>query len=447
MSAISSTEEGLWPFLPGRQTLRIVAARDATLYCDDGRELLDLAGGAIAVNIGHGRHEVAAAMATEAEALTYVVPPWSTPSRERLVARLRQHWLPPALSRAYFASGGSEANETALKVAVQHFAARGLPAKTKVIGRELSYHGTTLATTSLGGHAARRIGLEAVLQDHPRAPTPYPLRAPQDVPAATLGEYYAEALAAVIEAEGPDTVAAVMAEPIVGSSGGALIPPADYWPRVRALCDEHDILLIFDEVMTGFGRSGRRFACEYWDVVPDLLVAGKGLAGGYAPIGGLFASDAVLRPIADTGGEVMFHTFGAHPAACAAADRVLDILQREQLVERAASLGTRLTGWLLEAFADHPHVAEVRGCGLLQAIEVVADRDTLEPFPVSAGLTRRIVAAGLERGIYAYWGGTGAVRDIVCLGPPFTITEAELQRGVGILRDAVDAAIVSCRDR
>lgn len=433
--------DALWPFLPGRQTLRIVAAQGSTLVTDDGREILDLAGGAIAVNIGHGRREVAQAMAAEAERLTYVVPPWATPSRQQLVARLRRSWLPPSLNRAYFASGGSEANETAMKVAVQHFAARGLPQKRKIIGRELSYHGTTLATTGLGGHAARRIGLEAVLQDHPRAPTPYALRAPESWPADQLGRRYADALEAVIDAEGPETVAAVMAEPIVGSSGGALIPPDDYWPRVRRLCDEHDILLIFDEVMTGFGRTGRRFACEHWELAPDLLVSGKGLAGGYAPIGGLFASDRVLTPIADGGGEVMFHTFGAHPAACAAAEKVLDILEREELVARSAVLGEKLTGWLSEAFSDHPNVAEVRGCGLLQAIEVVADRNTLEPFPQHAAVTRKIVAAGLERGIYAYWGGTGTVRDIVCLGPPFTITEAELQQGVALLREAVDAAI------
>ncbi|MCC5888614.1 MAG: aspartate aminotransferase family protein [Gammaproteobacteria bacterium] len=440
-----SATDDLWPFLPGRKSLKIVAAQGATLVTDDGREILDLAGGAIAVNVGHGRAEVARAIAAEAERLTYVVPPWATPSREQLVSRLRQSWLPPSLNRAYFASGGSEANETAMKVAVQHFASRGLPRKSKIIGRELSYHGTTLATTGLGGHAARRIGLEAVLQDHPRAPTPYPLRAPTDWPADQLGRCYADALEAVIDAEGPETVAAVMAEPIVGSSGGALIPPEDYWPRIRALCDRHDILLIFDEVMTGFGRTGRRFACEHWDLAPDLLVAGKGLAGGYAPIGGLFASDAVLEPIAASGGEVMFHTFGAHPAACAAADAVLAILEREELVARSAALGVKLSGWLNDAFADHPHVAESRGCGLLQAIEVVADRETLEPFPQIAGVTRKIVAAGLERGIYAYWGGTGVIRDIVCLGPPFTITEAELQRGVAILRDAVDAALAGLR--
>ncbi len=437
--------DSLWPFLPGRSTLRIVAAKGATLVTDDGREILDLAGGAITVNVGHGRREVAQALADEAENLTYVVPPWATPSRERLVARLRRDWLPPSLTRAYFASGGSEANETALKVAIQHFAARGESGRSKIIGRELSYHGTTLTTTGLGGHAARRIGLESVLQDYPRAPTPYPLRPPAGVAAKDLGRHYADALEAVIRHEGPATVAAVMAEPIVGSSGGALVPPADYWPRIRKICDHYGVLLIFDEVMTGFGRTGRRFASEYWDVCPDLLVAGKGLAGGYAPIGGLFATEHVLAPIADTGGEVMFHTFGAHPAACAAADRVLDILTREQLVERSATLGSGLADMLADAFQDHPHVAETRGRGLLQAIEVVADRANLAPFPAAAGLTRRIVAAGLERGVYFYWGGTGDIRDIVCLGPPFTVTEAELRRGVAVLRESVDAAIAAYR--
>jgi adenosylmethionine-8-amino-7-oxononanoate aminotransferase len=431
--------QDLWPFLPGRQTMRIVGTHGTTLRTDDGRDLLDAAGGAIVVNVGHGRAEVADALAAEARSCTYVLPPWATPSREALVARLRADWLPAGLDRAFFASGGSEANEAALKVAIQHCAGRGEPGRHKIIGRELSYHGTTISTTAVGGHAARRIGLEGVLRDHPRAPTPYPLRSPLGRHHPETGRFCVDALAEIIEREGAGTIAALIAEPIVGSSGGAIVPPDDYWPAVRELCDRHGILLILDEVMTGFGRTGTRFACEHWGITPDILVAGKGLAGGYAPIGGVFTSEAVLEPIAASGSEVMFHTFGAHPAACAAASEVLRLLVDEKLVARAERLGARLTQLLADAFAGHPHVAETRGRGLLQAIEVVADTDTLEPFPVDARITSRLLEAGLARGVFFYPGGTGAVRDIVCLGPPFIVDDADLVRMVEVLRDSVDA--------
>lgn len=434
----------LWPFLPGRDVPRIDRAEGAVLYDDRGREIIDAAAGAIVVNIGHGREEVAEAVARETRERSYVLPPWSTPSRERLVTRLREKWLPEPLDRAYFASGGSEANETAIKVAVQHFAAQGQPERHKIVGRSLSYHGTTIATTAVGGHAARRVGLERILHGNPKAPTPYPLRCSLGSHHPDAGRHYVDALAATIEAAGPDSIAALIAEPIVGSSGGAIVPPDDYWPAVRELCDEHGILLILDEVMTGFGRTGPCFAGEHWGITPDILVSGKGLAGGYAPIGGVFTRSDVLMPIVDAGAEVMFHTFGAHPAACAAADVVLDILEREDLLARAAARADRLEARLTDAFADHPHVAEVRGRGMLRAIEVVADRETLMPFPAEARLTQEIVAEGLERGVYFYWGGTGEIRDIICLGPPFVINDAQLDLTVDVLREAVDAAVARC---
>lgn len=431
----------LWPFLPGRSVPRIVGAEGALLRDDGGRAILDAAGGAIVGNVGYGRAEVAAAVARELEQVTYVLPPWSTPSRERLVERLRADWLPASLDRAYFASGGSEANEAALKVAVQHFATQGRPEKCRILGRALSYHGTTIATTAVGGHAARRVGLEPLLAENPKAPTPYPLRCPLGAHHADAGRFYVDALAEVIEREGAETIAALIAEPIVGSSGGAIVPPEDYWPAVRALCDEHEILLVFDEVMTGFGRTGPRFAGEHWGVTPDILVSGKGLAGGYAPIGGVFTRRELLEPIAAAGAEVMFHTFGAHPAACAAADAVLRMLVEEELLARVASLSAKLDGLLADTFSDHPFVAEVRGRGLLRAIEVVADRGSLEPFPAEARLTQEIVAEGLARGVFFYPGGTGEVRDIVCMGPPFVIDDVQLEQMVGVLRESVDAAL------
>lgn len=417
------------------QPVRIVRAVGNELHTADGRRILDAAGGAIAVNIGHGRAEVAQAIGKAALDCSYAVPPWLTPERERLLERLRADWLPPHLTRMHLTCGGSEGVETAMKIALQYQAARGMPGKTKIIGRTPSYHGTTLATAAVGGHAARRRGLEQALPAYPHVPAPYPLRCPEE----DITEYCLRALRDVVRREGAETVAALLAEPIVGASGGALVPPADYWPRVRAFCNEADILLLADEVMTGFGRTGEAFALSHWAVPADVMVAGKGLAGGYAPITGVFATEAVGAAIEAAGLNVMFHTFAAHPSACAAADAVLRILSEENLVARAARVGAALKAALGEAFGQHPHVAEVRGRGLLLALELVADRETLARYPEDARVASRVTAEAFARGVAIYPGGTGEVRDVVVLGSPFTLTDAEAERLVEALVGAVDA--------
>ena len=215
-------------------------------------------------------------------------------------------------------------------------------------------------------------------------------------------------------------------------------PPDGHWQAVRQLCDEHDILLLADEVMCGFGRTGTRFALDRWAVEPDVMVAGKGLAGGYAPITGVFGTEAVAEALQNAGMNVMFHTFAAHPAACAAADKVLEILCREHLVEHAAKTGKTLKAQLRQAFLEHPHVAEVRGTGLLLAVEVVEDRDSLTRYGVDEQITTRICSNALVRRVSFYPGGTGAERDIVMVGPPFNIGDRDVQRIVDTLVAAVD---------
>ena len=313
--------------------------------------------------------------------------------------------------------------------------------RNQILSRSVSYHGTTVATTAVSGHPARRKGLEHALTQYPTVATPYPLRCPLGAHHPDAGAYYANLVRETILREGPDTIAAFLAEPITGSSGGAIVPPADYWPAVRSICDEFGVLLILDEVMTGFGRTGLPFGYQHWDIRPDILVSGKGLAGGYAPLGGVFATEEIGAAIEAAGMAVMFNTFGAHPAACAAAAEVLEIIVEEDLVDRAAQMGKALRQRLLEAFADHPNVAEVRGVGLLQAIEVVKDRQTLEPFPAADAVSNRIVGAGIERGVFYYGGGTGEVRDIVCMGPPFIIDHGHIDSMVEVLIDSVNAAV------
>jgi adenosylmethionine-8-amino-7-oxononanoate aminotransferase len=428
-----------WPFLR-TDNLTIVRAEGVHLYTADGRCLLDAAGGAIVANIGHGRARVAERVGEVTRQCTYVVPPWITPSRQALAEVLERDWLPPSLSRIHITSGGSEAVEAALKMALQYQAAIGASGRTTIVSRSISYHGTTVATTALSGHPARKRGLEQALVTHPQAPTPYPLRCPLGRHHPDAASYYLDALRKTIEAEGPERIAALIAEPITGSSGGAIVPPPGYWPGVRRLCDEHGIVLILDEVMTGFGRTGRNFGYQHWDIEPDILISGKGLAGGYAPIGGVYASERIGAALKTAGMNVMFHTFGAHPAACAAAAEVLTILGEENLVERAARAGAVLKARLQEAFAEHPRVAEVRGEGLLLAIEIVRDRGTLEPYPEADAVSGRVIGRALHKGVFFYGGGTGNVRDIVCLGPPFIIDDEHIDTMVRVLVEAVDEA-------
>jgi adenosylmethionine-8-amino-7-oxononanoate aminotransferase len=333
--------------------------------------------------------------------------------------------------------------DSALRIARQHFVSKGEPARHKMIGRTLSYHGVTLATLAVGGHEKRRKAFEPMLPDWPKAPACYPLRCEASVACArerSCDLACAESLRALIEREGPETVAAFVAEPVGGSTAGALVPPPGYWPRVAEICREYGVLLIADEVMCGFGRTGREFAVDHWGVVPDLLVGGKGLAGGYAPIGGVFAREEVVAPIAAAGDDVMFFTFSAHPAACAAADAVLEIMERESLVARAAEMGALLRR-KLAPLEEHPNVAQVRGLGLLQAVELVRDKVTLEPFPAEARVAGSAVAAGIAEGVFFYPGGCDPARDVICLGPPLVISEAEIDLLVGVLGKAIESAV------
>jgi len=426
-----------WPFIPGNMP-EIASAEGVFLFDAGGKPILDAAGGAIVSNIGHGRERVVEKVAEATRTTTYVVPPWITPARRALVEALEAHWLPEALPHIHMTSGGSESVETAVKLAAQFHAARGESDRSLIIARSPSYHGTTLTTAALSGHAARKRGLESMLASHPVVPTPYPLRAPAEIEQKALGAWYAEALEDAIAEVGSGRVAAFLAEPITGSSGGAIVPPDDYWPKIRDICDRHGVLLIMDEVMTGFGRTGKKFGYQHWDFTPDILVSGKGLAGGYAPLGGVFASRAIGDAIRNAKMNVMFHTFGAHPAACAAAAEVLTIMVEEDLVSRAEEMGDKLQAGLSARLGQHPHVAEIRGMGLLRAVEIVRDRATLTPFDEADNISSRVVAEGLKDGVFYYGGGTGEFRDIVCMGPPFTIDDSHVDTMVETLGNAID---------
>ena len=429
-----------WNFLKGR-SFSIAKAEGACLYTSEGQEIIDVAGGAIVCNVGHGRRQVADAVWRATLDYSYVVPPWLTPSRESLIESLRKDWLPESFTRAHFTSGGSESNEAAIKLALHYQQAIGQFQRTKIIGRSISYHGTTLATALISGHPKRKKGLESALPKFCEVASPYPLRCPLGRFHENTGSYYANLFQEEIETQGPENVAAFLAEPITGTSGGAIVPPGDYWPKVREICDRYGVILVMDEVMTGFGRTGSKFGYQHWPIEPDILVGGKGLAGGYAPLGGVFATEKIGSAIESAGFQVMFNTFGAHPAACAAATEVLNIMQEENLVESAKVKGEYLLERLNDSLSQHPNLGEVRGKGLLAAVELVKERETLEHFPEELSITDKIVSRGLKKGVFFYGGGTGNVRDLVCFGPTFTITESQLDQVVDTFIDCVNDVI------
>lgn len=431
-------DQGIWPFVPAKRVMSIQRAEGNYIYTKDGQKILDAAGGCIVSNIGYGVEEVAEAVSRAIKNCTFVMPPWLTEEREALIHELREHWLPPHLTRMHLASGGSEANESAIKMAVQYHAGMGHKERNVILTRNVSYHGTTIITAAISGHPERKRGLEGILDVYPSILTPYPLRCPIGAYHEDATEFYLKDLEDKINEIGAEKIAALIAEPLNGSSGGAITPPEGYWEGAQKILKKHGILLILDEVMTGLGRTGYKFGSELYGIKPDLLVAGKGLAGGYAAIAGVFGTEEIAEGISRGGFNVMFHTFAALPQSCAAATSVLQILRRDDLVTRSRSIGAKLKGALTKKFSQHPLVAEIRGEGMLIGIEIVSDRSTLEPFPKAARITEKIIGYGLEQDVFFYPGGTGDVRDIICLGPAFTLKEDEIDVIVDALSISLD---------
>jgi len=439
-SSMNNPDSAAWPFIPiGSKVfdeLEIVRAEGVYLYTRSGQKILDASAGAVVGNIGWGREEVAAEAAASLKRLTYALPPFATPERVELVERLRDNWLPSHLRKVSFYGSGSEANESAIRLARQYQLAKGRSSRYKIIGRDVAYNGTSLATLAVGGHASRRRGFEPLMLDMPHAPACYCLRCPLEKTWPSCKVACAHELEAVIQREGADSIAAFLAEPIVGTSGGSLVPPDDYWPAIEAICKRHDILLIADEVLTGFGRTGTKFAVDHWNVAADIVVLGKGMSGGYASISGLAATEAVAEALRLAHILPMFHTYGGHPVHCATASKVLQIMEREALVERVASLAPKLEQ-KMKTLEAHPNVAQVRGRGFLWSVEMVRDKNTLERFPEAAGVTFRLMEATVKRGVFTYFGGTGEVRDIINVAPHFILEEAQMDEIVVALNEGI----------
>ena len=422
-----------------------VSAHGSTIVDAAGREYLDAAGGAVVVNVGHGRREVADAAADQAARLAYAHgSAFTTGSLERYAAEVGKH-LPVDDPYLYPVSGGSEAIETALKMARAAHLARGEADRQIVFARWGSYHGNTLGALDLSGRKPLRRPYEGWLGRFRHVSAAYPYRAgePGSQALGTAAEL-ADELDRAITAAGPGTVAAFVAEPIVGATLGAVEPPKGYWAAIAEVCRRHGALLIADEVMTGFGRTGTWFGMDHYGVRPDLLVAAKGATSGYWPFGFVATSGEVRETIARGGAFVHGFTYSHQPVAAAVALEVLRILEAESLVEASAVKGQRLLALLRARLGDHSAVGDIRGLGLMVGVELVQERETKAPFPRTAKLTEAVVRLAHERGLLLY-GGTGNANgtdgDVILLGPPFVVTDAELVRIVDGLGDALDAAL------
>ena len=422
-----------------------VAAHGSTIVDADGREYLDAAGGAIVVNVGHGRREIADALADQVARLSYAHgSAFTTEPLERYAAEVGRH-LPVDDPAIYPVSGGSEAIETALKLARAAQLARGETDRLIVFARWGSYHGNTLGALDLSGRKPLRRPYEGWLGRFRHLSAAYPYRG-GDPGSQALGDTaeLADELERAISSAGPGTVAAFVGEPIVGATLGAVEPPAGYWPAIAEVCRRHGVLLIADEVMTGFGRTGAWFGMDHYGVRPDLLVAAKGATSGYWPFGFVAASGEICDGVAAAGGFVHGFTYSHQPGAATVAREVLRILEAESLVEASASKGERLAGLLRERLGDHPAVGDIRGRGLMVGVELVRDRETREAWPRSIKLVERIVRIAREHGLLLYSGtgnANGVDGDIVLLGPPFVVTDAELGRIANGLGDALDQAL------
>ncbi len=418
---------------------RIATGLGTQLWDADGKRYLDASGGAIVVGIGHGAAEVIDAAADQARQVAYVHASMFTSDALETYADALAEVLPVDDPRVYPVSGGGEAVETALKLARAYHLARGED-RHVVIGREGAYHGNSRGALDVSGRAPLRAPYVPWLGPARHTSTPYEYRCPfPDTHPVGCGARHAAVLEELFQAE---PVAAFIAEPIAGAALGGCVPPDDYWPAIAAVCRRYGVLLVADEVMTGFGRTGRWFGVDHWGVRPDILVAGKGAASGYWPLGLTVCSGVVHDTVARTG-FTHGYTYSHHAVGAATGLATLRLIQERDLVTASAQQGKRLMDQLQTALADHPAVGDIRGRGLLIGVELVADRATRQPYPRAERVTERLVAAARDLGLLVYSStgcADGVNGDLILLGPPLTVTDAEIEEITDLTASAVRGA-------
>jgi adenosylmethionine-8-amino-7-oxononanoate aminotransferase len=433
-AAVASARSSFFPALQG-ELPTVVRGEGIYLYDDRGRRFIDAAGGVGCVTaIGHGVAEVADAVTQQLRTLAFT--PWTqfqTPPVRELAERIAEV-SPADLDHVVQFNTGSEVTEAAVMLARQYWLARGRAEKFLVISRWQGFHGLTLGAAGFGGHTGRRRAYAPMMHDMPKVPPAYAYRC-EDCASGSLR--CADELERLIRWHGPENVACFIAEPVVGATMGGVPAPVGYFQRIREICDRYAVLFIADEVMTGFGRTGRWFAIEHWNVAPDILVAGKGVSGGYSPLAVLMASQTVVQALRDAGTPLVAgHTYSQNPVSAAAGLAVLNYLQRHELVQTASVRGAELARGLSGLKGRHSILGDVRGMGLLQGVELVRDQRTREPFPVEAGMAFAFARACYAEGAAVYPGQGGAdglLGDHVLVTPPLTITSDQVQELVGAI--------------
>ena len=427
-----------------------VAARGAGCYLYDakGKAYFDGSGGAAVSCLGHGDPDVTAAIRRQTETLAFAHTGFFTSEPAEALADLLIRHAPGTLDRVYFVSGGSEAVESAIKLARQYFVERDEPQRRHLIARRQSYHGNTLGALAAGGNAWRRAQFAPLLIDvsHVAPCYEYVLRR-SDESAEAYGRRAAQELEDEILRLGPDNVMAFLAEPVVGATLGAVPAVDGYFRRIRDICDRYGVLLILDEVMCGMGRTGHLFACDADKVASDILCIAKGLGAGYQPIGAMLCSQTIYETIEHGSGFFQHgHTYLGHPVAAAAGLAVVSKLTGERLVDRCKAMGGRLDDALHAAFGQHPHVGDIRGRGLFRGLEIVADREAKTPFDPDRKIAAQIKSAAFEAGLICYpMPGTrdGREGDHVLLAPPFIVTDDQIGEITEKLGRAIDAALAA----
>jgi putrescine---pyruvate transaminase len=410
------------------------------LVAEDGRRLIDGMAGLWTVNLGHGREDLVEAAAAQMRELPYATTFGGIASRRPIELAERISALaPPGLSGVFFTSGGGEANETAIKLVRRHWARRGRPQKSIVLAHDRGYHGLAGVTTTATRLAPYHCDFGVEAPDVVEVPAPYAYRCPAGVPCdpASCEVCTGQALERRVEELGAERVAAMIVEPVFGS-GGVIVPPPGYLRRLREICDRHEVLMIVDEVITGFGRTGTWFGCDRDGISPDLLTFAKGVTSGYVPLGGVVLSDSLWEELRDPAQRpgVLMHGFthSGHPVACAVALACIEAIEREGLLGRIKELAAILAREV-DRLRDHPEVGEVRQAGLMVGIELVADKQSRQRWPVEAGRGRRVAMEARERGLLT----RNLLDDVLCLAPPFTISDEMMRRAVGILGESIEA--------
>ncbi len=431
-------------FLKNGLPRRPMVDRGEGIYLWDtaGRRYIDASSGPIAANIGHANARVIAASDRQIRSVAYASRVFFENQANIDLADSVASLAGPGLERAFFVSGGSEANESAMKLARQFAITQGQATRWKVLSRNPSYHGSTLGTIAISGDPVSEANFGPMTRLMPKVPAPFTYRLPEGHTPQSYADQCADALESTIEREGPETVLAFILEPVGGLATGALVAPDNYYARVREICSRHGVLLIFDEVMSGAGRTGEFLAAQHWpDARPDIVTLAKGLGAGYTPLGAVLASRAMVDALAEAGGFMHGFTYGSNPLSCAIGHAVVAETVERGLIPNAAAMGARLRERLLDLQKDSRVMGDIRGKGLLMAIEIVADRQTKAILPAQSMAIQRIVALGMERGLLLYSRRTanGIYGEWLMVAPPLIVDAQQIDTIAGLIGETLHA--------